>query len=131
MSLDLHIKNICRLAYFELRCLSTIPHLLSVDLQKHFYLAFVLSRLDYYNSLLSGCPKHLLDKLQKVKNSEVRLVLKAHKRDHVLPLIKTLHWLSIQTRTEYKMSILCHSLFFKTAPVYFSDLHVYSPKEDY
>ena len=63
--------------------------------------AFVLSRLDYCNSIPSGCPEHLLEKLQKVQNSAARLVLKAHKRDHVSPLLRTLHWLPIQARIEY------------------------------
>ena len=128
MSLDLHMKNTCWSAYFELCHLSSIRHLFSVDSTKTLVSAFVLSRLDYCNSLLSGCPKHLLDKLQKVQNSAARLVLKARKRDHTLPLLKTLHWLPIQTRMEYNMSTRCHSFFSETAPVYFSDiLHVYSP----
>ena len=59
MSVELHIKNICQVAYPELHRISTIWHLLSVDSTKTLVSAFVLSRLDYYNSLLSGCPKHL------------------------------------------------------------------------
>ena len=127
MSVELHTKNVCRSAYFELRRISTIRHLLSADSTKTLVSAFVLSRLDYCNSLLSGCPKHL-EKLQKVQNSAARLVLKAHKRDHVSPLLRTLHWLPIQARIEYKLSTLCHSFFSDTAPVYLSDLlRVYSP----
>ena len=38
----------------------------------------VLPRLDCCNSLLSGCPKHLLEKLHKVQNSAARLILIAH-----------------------------------------------------
>ena len=126
--MELHIKNVCRLAYSELHCISTIRHLLSADSTKTLVSAFVLSRLDYCNSLLSGCPKHLLEKLQKVQNSAARLVLKAHKRDRVLPLLRILHWLPIQARIEYKLSTLCHSFFSDTAPVYLSDLlFVYSP----
>ena len=120
MSMRLHIKNVHRI--------STIRHLLSADSTKTLVSAFVLSRLDYCNSLLSGCPKHLLEKLQKVHNSAARLVLKAHKRDHVSPLLRTLHWLPIQARIEYKLSTVCHSFFSDTAPVYLSDLlRVYSP----
>ena len=90
--------------------------------------AFVLSRLDYCNSLLSRCPKHLLEKLQQVQDSTARLVLKAHKRGHVSSLLRTLHWLPIQARIEYKLSTLCHSFFSDTAPAYLSDFpRVYSP----
>ena len=79
MSVELHIKNVCRSAYSELRRIGTIRHLLSVDSTKTLVSAFVLSRLDYCNSLFSGCPKHLLERLQRVQNSAARLVLKAHK----------------------------------------------------
>ena len=107
MIVELHIKNVYRMAYSELRRISTIRHLLSVDSTKILVSAFVLSRLAYCNSLLSGCPKHLLEKLQKVQNSAARLVLKAHKRDHVSPLLRTLHWQPIQAG----MSISCqHSV---------------------
>ena len=92
-------KDVCRSAYSELRRISTIRHLLSVDSTKTLVSVFVLS----------GCPKHLLEKLQKVQNTAARLVLKAHKRDHVSPLLRTLHWLPIQARIEYKLLTLCHS----------------------
>ena len=92
--------------------------------------AFVLSRLDYCNSLLSGCPTHLLEKLQKVQNSAAQLVLKAHKQDHVIPRLRTLHWLPIHARIEYRLSTLCHSFFSDTAPVDLSDLLcIYSPSK--
>ena len=59
MSMELHIKNVCQSAYSELYHISTIWHLLSVDSRKTVVSLFVLSRLDYCNSLLSGCPTHL------------------------------------------------------------------------
>ena len=72
--------------------------------------------------------EHLLEKLQKVQNSAARLVLKAHKRDHVSTLLRTLHWLPVQAHIEYKLSTLYHSIFSNTAPFYLSDLlRVYSP----
>ena len=98
MSMKLHINNVCWLAYSELRLISTIWHLLSVDSTKMLVSAFVFARLDYCNSLLSGCPKHL-EKLQKVQNSVARLVLKALTWD-VSPLLRTLHWLPIQAHTK-------------------------------
>ena len=52
MSVELHLKNVYRSAYSELRRISTIRHLLSVDSTKTLVSAFVLSRLHYYNSPL-------------------------------------------------------------------------------
>ena len=46
---------------------------------------FVLSRLDYCNSLLFGCSQYLLHKLQKVRNHAARLVLRVSKTDRISP----------------------------------------------
>ena len=63
-----HVSSLVRSANFELRRISSIRHHLSTDATKTIVSAFVLSRLDYCNSLLFGCPQHLLNKLQKVQN---------------------------------------------------------------
>ena len=63
-------------AQLTLNChISSVRCLLFTDATKTLVSAFVLSRLDYCNCLLSVCPPCLLDKLQKVQNNAVRLVL--------------------------------------------------------
>ena len=53
-------------AYLELRRISSIRHVLTVDATKTLVTSLYLSRLDYCNSLLLGIPQQLIDKLQKV-----------------------------------------------------------------
>ena len=128
ISVEMHVNNICRTAYCELRRISTIRQYLTVDATKTLISAFVLSKLDYCNSLLSNSPNNLLDKLQKVQNSAARLVFRAKKRDHIQPLLKSLHWLPIKARIDYKLASVCHSFFCNTSPSYLSDLlSVYTP----
>jgi hypothetical protein len=122
MSLDKHIANICRSAYFEIHRISSIRRYLSMQTTNTLVCAFVLSKLDYCNALFAGCPLYLIDQLQKIQNSAARLVLKARKRDHVTPLLRELHWLPVQQRINYKLSTLCFSFFSGTSPSYISDL---------
>ena len=103
LTMEKHVTNICRSAYIEIRRISNIRHYLTID-TKHLLCAFVLSKLDYCNSLLSGSPKRLLDKLQKVQNSADRLVFEARKHEHIKPLLQKLHWLPVVSRTQYKVA---------------------------
>ena len=50
------IINLVRTANSELRRINSIRHYLSVAATKKLVLAFIMSRLDYCNSLLYGCP---------------------------------------------------------------------------
>ena len=91
-TMDKHVTSICRSAYTELRRISSICHLLTVNATKTLLSAFVLSKLDYCNSLLCGPPQFILDKLQRVHNSAARLAMKFRKCDHVQSLLHNLHW---------------------------------------
>ena len=67
LSFQPQISSVCRICYLELRRISAIRHYLSEDATKRLVCAFILSRLDYCNSLLAGCPKYLLSKLKKYR----------------------------------------------------------------
>ena len=61
------VTNTCTAAYIELPQISSICQYLTVDATKTLISAFVHSRLDYCNALLSGVPQYLLDRLQESK----------------------------------------------------------------
>ena len=127
--MEKHVTNTCRSAYIENSASeNNSRHYLTIDATKALPCAFVLSKPDYCNYLLSGSPKHLLDKLQKVPNSAARLVFKARKHEHIKPLLQKLHWLPIVSRIHYKVAILCYFSFTQNYPVYLSELlTVYHP----
>ena len=51
--------------------------------------------------------QYLLNRLQKVLNNAVCLIIKAPRTDHTTPDLHTLHWLLINARTKCKMFFLC------------------------
>ena len=130
LSMSQHISNTCKAAYIQIRHMSSIRHLTTQATQT-LVCSLVLSRLDYCNSLLSGCPQYFLDKLQKVQNAAARLVCKAKKSDHIHPILATLHWLPVTHRIQYKVSTICFNSISGTAPQYLSDLlQPYTPASD-
>ena len=78
------VINLVRTANFELRRINSIRHYISIEATHKLLLAFVMSRLDYCNSLFYGCPTYLINRRQKAQNNAARLILKVHKTDHIL-----------------------------------------------
>ena len=122
MRIDAHVQDIFRKVYIDIRRISSIRHLLSIIATKTLLNAFVLPKLDYCNSLFYGSPMYMLERLQKVQNSAARLIYQCRKQNHTSPLLMSLHWLPINARIEYKLSVICHSFFLGLSPIYLSDL---------
>ena len=75
LSMDAHIKYLCRI--FSVSCaeLEEIRSFLSTDASNKLAVSLILCRLDYCNSLLAGLPDNKLNKLQRIQNHAARLVL--------------------------------------------------------
>ena len=131
MRIDTHVQDICRKVCINIRRISSIRHLLSIDATKTLLSAFVLPKLDYCNSLFYGSLMYMLERLQNVQNSAARLIFQCRKQNHTSPLLMSLHWLPINARIEYRLSVICHSFFLGLCPFYLSDLLlVYTPKRN-
>jgi len=62
------------------------------------------SKLDYCkNPLYHNLPNYQLNWLQKIQNCLARAVVKAPKSSHITPILKSLHWLKVNERIEYKL----------------------------
>ena len=57
-------------------------------------------------------------KLQRVQNNAARIVLEAPRRSHASPLLRTLHWLPVQQRIEYKVALLTFKVRSTSTPSY-------------
>ena len=122
LSLKTHVLSLVRTANFELRRIGSIRSLLTTEATATLVSAFILSRLDYCNSFLSGCPRSLILRLQKVQNNAARLILRIAKREHISPHLASLHWLPIDSRIKYKLACICYNSMSTNSPPYLSDL---------
>ena len=84
--------------------------------------AMITSRIDYCNSLLCGLPDNSLNKLQRVQNAAARLITGTAKFSHITPVLRSLHWLPIKQRVQFKMLILIFKAINGLAPNYISNL---------
>ena len=89
---DMHISDICRSSFYQLRNLSEIRKYLTQESSKIIAVhAFVTSKLDYCNSLLYSCRKMQLKKLQHVQNTVTRIITQTRKFGHITPVLSDLN----------------------------------------
>ena len=117
LSFQQPISLVCRKCYLELRTGAIRHDYLSEDVTKKLLcVPFVLSRLDYslLNSLLAGCPKPLLSKLQKVQNNDnaAKPIFRTTRSALVTPMLHSLHWLPTAEHwieTAVQVTVRCYS----------------------
>jgi hypothetical protein len=124
LSMRDHISRITRNCFYQLRRLRPIRRLLGRHVAQRLVSAFVLSRIDYCNSLLADLPTSTLAPLQRCQNAAARLVLNLKTCDHITPALIELHWLPVKQRIIYKICLLVHQSLSNTAPSYLRELFV-------
>ena len=120
LSMQDHIGDVCRKAFFHLRRIALIRPYLSESATARLVTALISSRLDYCNSVLTGLPADQINRLQRVQNCAARLVLRKNRREHITPLLFQLHWLPIKFRIQFKIAIFAYRFFENSLPSYLS-----------
>ena len=106
LSFKQHFKNVSRKSYFQLTKINQIKKYLPADTIKSLIHSLIFSNLDYCNALYYNLPQTQLNKLQKIQNSAARIISGTPKYNHITPVLKSLHWLPVKVRIEFKILIL-------------------------
>ena len=122
MLLKQHISTVCQTAFFHLRSIGQIRRYLTEDSCTTLVHSLVSTRIDYCNSLLVNLPTCSLQKLQRVLNTAMRIVSLRPKRDDIIPVSISLHWLPTDYRLHYKVIIFVFRCLHNLAPSYLSEL---------
>ena len=101
LTMNTHVSNIARTCYFELRHLASIRRFLTNTATATLVSSFVLSRIDYHNSLLFGSTHDVTSHLQRIQNYLARVILRLPMSSNITTLLKSLHWLLAKVRSTY------------------------------
>jgi hypothetical protein len=122
LSLHAHISDICKKANFQLWRIKQIRKNISEECAKTLVQSSVMSLLDYCNALLFGLPAAEISRLQMVQNCAARIIKCASRREHITPLLHSLHWLPVKFRIMYKVNIITFKALHCDGPSYISEL---------
>ena len=121
------ISSIIQSCNHHLRAISHIRQFLTLDLAATLSRCLVLSRLDYCNSLLFGISNLEISRLQRVMNRAARITLNIPSYQHHLnhssiDNLRTLHWLPLPHRINFKIAIITYKIKSTSSPPYLNNL---------
>ena len=123
-----HIKSITKTAFYQLKNISRVKGFMSQTDQEKLIHAFISSRLDYCNGLLTGLPQKSIKQLQLIQNAAAQVLTRTKRSEHITPVLKSLHWLPVSYRIDFKILLLVYKSLNGLGPEYMNDILVeYKP----
>ncbi len=118
LSFSSHVKAVTKSAYYHLKNIATVR---GFDLDKLFH-AFITNRVDYCNGLLTGLPKKTIRQLQLIQNAAARILTRTRKSEHITPVLRSLHWLPVTFRIDFKVLLLIYKSLNDPRPKHIPDM---------
>jgi len=118
LSMSDHISSVSKSCFLCIRDLRRIRNTLDFSTARTIATSLIHSKLDYCNSLFLNLPQSQLGRLQLILNSSARAVSKTPKFAHISPVLKSLHWLKIEQRIQYKVASITYKVLQSKQPSY-------------
>jgi len=123
LNMSKQISAVCSSCHYAIRQLRQVRPSLNFNSSKLLANALVSSKLDFCNSLYYGLPQNQIHRMQLVQNSLARVVCPGiSRRDHISPILRSLHWLPVEQRIQYKLLVLSYKTLLYNQPTYLRDL---------
>ncbi len=116
LSFSSHVKAVTKSAYYHLKNIARIRSFVSSQDFEKLVHAFITSRVDYCNGLLTGLPKKTIRQLQLIQNAAAR------KSEHITPVLRSLHLLPVTSRIDFKVLLLVYKSLNGLGPKYVADM---------
>ncbi len=98
LSFSSHVKAVTKSAYYHLKNIAIRSFVSSQDLEKLVH-GFITSRVDCCNGLL---PEKSVRHLQLIQNTAARILTRTRTSEHITPVLRSLHWLPVTFRIDFK-----------------------------
>jgi len=74
------------------------------------------------DGLLIGLPKNTIRQLQLIQNAAARNLTRTRKYEHITPVLRSLHWLPVTFKIDFKVLLLVYKSFIGLGPQYIADM---------
>ena len=107
MSMSDDVNRLFRSCFYHRRRIKFIRRSLTTTTTKMLVTSFIISRVDYCNSILAGIPRYQISRVQSILNVAARVIYGQARFDHITPTPRyRLHWLRVPERIQFKRCLL-------------------------
>ena len=121
------ISSVSKSCYYHIRQLRCIRPYLDTKQLPPSPLPLFMPRSTTATVFITTCPSFRSPGSNRSNNSLARAVVKAPKSSHITPILRSLHWLKINERIEYKLLSLTYKVLTTTQPSYLYNLITVQP----
>jgi Reverse transcriptase (RNA-dependent DNA polymerase) len=122
LSFDIHVSKTLANCNTHLRALRHVRSSLTLNAATTIACSLINTRIDYCNSLLYNTSNNNIVKLQILQNNLARCIFRQRRSVSMRPFINRLHWLRINERILYKLSVLSYNVVRMKQPPYLADI---------
>ena len=87
-----------------------------ISTRKNLYNTLALPHLDYCSNIWSNMPKTYIQRMQRIQNRSMRIILDAHPRSHSKDLLRECNFMSVNQRFFYNRCTLMWKIVHTSAP---------------
>ncbi|KAF7649420.1 hypothetical protein LDENG_00141500 [Lucifuga dentata] len=120
LNFDQHVTKLVQSCFLQLSHIAKVSSYLPKNVISQIIRAFISSRLGDCNSLFSCLTASAASRLQMVQNAAARLLTRTKRREHITPILASLHWLPVHFRIQFKILLITFKATHGLAPSYIS-----------
>jgi hypothetical protein len=127
MSIDRHISHVRKTCQFHLRNIYQLKAVIPKEALPKVIYAYINSRYDFCNSLLSGATEKQIQKIQLIQNSCARILTNRPRTESITAQLRDLHWLPVKFRVKFKLLVMAHKVVYDEQYPAYIDLRCRNP----
>lgn len=117
-----NIDNLCKKVAKKVGVLARTRKNLDYLSSVNIYKTIIAPHFDYCATILFMSGKEELDRMQKLQNRAMRVILKVNKYSKISEMLDTLHFMNVKQRIVYNSLILVFKIKKSLMPSYLSDI---------
>ena len=118
--LDNHLQFTAKKAFYYFSKVKKIRKLMSFHNLKMISLYYIISHLNYCNSIYYGITKSKINYLDRILRMIVRMIYGFKRKDHnsISECLKSLGWFEMRNYTAYRILCLTYTVLYAKQPLY-------------